>query len=99
MKVRVSFAARKRFRNTISFYRGYMTANEARKVVANVKAALVYLEDHPGWGAFEVRIDDSKKRYRRAIVGRIKIVYRVGRSIIHVTDIFDSRQDPRKVKG
>lgn len=43
MKVRVSATAQKRFLKTISFYRGYMTANEARKVVAHVKAALVYL--------------------------------------------------------
>jgi len=98
VKVRVSATAQKRFLKTISSYRGYMTANEARKVVAHVKAALVYLEDHPGWGAFEDGIDDPKRRYRRAIVGHIKVVYRVGRAIIHVTDIFDSRQDPKKMK-
>jgi len=29
----------------------------------------------------------------------VKIIYRVTRTAIRVTDFFDSRQDPRKVKG
>ena len=79
--------------------RGYRTASEARKVNAEVRNALEYLEEHPGWGAFEELLNGSRYRYRRIVVGHIKIIYRVGRTIIHVTDIFDSRQDPGKMKG
>ena len=76
-----------------------MTVREARKVSAEVRKALKYLEEHPGWGAIEELMSSSRYRYRRIVVGHIKIIYRVGRTIIHVTDIFDSRQDPGKIKG
>ena len=66
---------------------------------ADVTKALKYLEEHPGWGAVEELIGTSRYRYRRIVVGHIKIIYRVGRAVIHVTDIFDSRQDPGKMKG
>ncbi|MBK6892467.1 MAG: type II toxin-antitoxin system RelE/ParE family toxin [Flavobacteriales bacterium] len=99
MNVVLTVAARGRFREALKFSRGYMTAREARKVNAEVRKALRYLEGHPVWGATEDLMGGSRYRYRRIIVGHIKIIYRVGRTIIHVTDIFDSRQDPGKMKG
>jgi plasmid stabilization system protein ParE len=98
VNVLITAAARDRFREALKFYRGYMTASEARKVNAEVMKSLKYLEGHPGWGAFEELLNGSRYRYRRVVVGHIKIIYRVGRTIIHVTDIFDSRQDPGKMK-
>jgi len=37
--------------------------------------------------------------HRRAIEGHFKIIYRVEGETIYVTDFFDSRQDPAKMKG
>lgn len=37
--------------------------------------------------------------HRRLVVGHFKIVYRVDEHYIFVTDIFDSRQNPKKMKG
>ena len=41
----------------------------------------------------------GKHAYRKLIVGYVKIVYFVGRNRLVVTDFFDGRQDPRKMKG
>lgn len=37
--------------------------------------------------------------HRRLVVGHCKIVYKVEGEYIYITDIFDSRQDPDKMKG
>ena len=37
--------------------------------------------------------------HRRLVVGHNKIIYRVVDEYIYITDIFDSRQDPAKMKG
>ena len=37
--------------------------------------------------------------HRRLIVSHYKIIYRVVEEYIYITDIFDSRQDPDKMKG
>jgi plasmid stabilization system protein ParE len=37
--------------------------------------------------------------HRRLVEGHYKIIYRVIDDSIYVTDIFDSRQDPYKMKG
>jgi len=37
--------------------------------------------------------------HRRTIEGHFKIIYRVEGENIYVTDFFDSRQDPAKMKG
>jgi toxin ParE1/3/4 len=37
--------------------------------------------------------------HRRLIVGHYKIIYRVIGEYIYITDIFDSRQDPGKMRG
>jgi len=38
------------------------------------------------------------KSHRRVIEGYFKIIYRVERNIIYITDFFDTRQDPIKMK-
>jgi len=37
--------------------------------------------------------------HRRLVVSHYKIIYRVAGEYIYITDIFDSRQDPDKMKG
>jgi len=39
------------------------------------------------------------KNHKRAIEGYFKIIYRVEEKLIYVTDFFDTRQDPEKMKG
>lgn len=101
MKVIVSPEAMRRFRESLSIYRTYMTRREVAKRVAEVKTILRYIGDHPGYGAYEdlLAIPEDGIRYRRAIAGKFKIIYRVVRGTIQVSDIFDARQHPRRMRG
>lgn len=54
---------------------------------------------NPKLGKLEEYLEHLKLKHRRIIVGHYKIIYRIEKDVIYVTDIFDTRQDPKKMKG
>ena len=57
------------------------------------------LADNPWKGQREEYLTHLGKEHRRIVEGNYKIIYRVEDQQIYITDIFDSRQDPEKMKG
>lgn len=54
---------------------------------------------YPKLGKKEEYLEHLKLGHRRIIEGHYKIIYRTDKSIIYITDIFDTRQEPKKMKG
>jgi toxin ParE1/3/4 len=54
---------------------------------------------HPKLGKKEAYLEHLKLSHRRIIEGHYKIIYRIEKETIYITDIFDTRQDPVKMKG
>jgi len=50
-------------------------------------------------GQKEDYLEHLQLSHRRVIVGNYKIIYNVKEDYILTTDIFDTRQDPTKMKG
>jgi plasmid stabilization system protein ParE len=99
MKVVVSDEALERFDRALDWYEGILSERQMLGIVDDVRNAVAYLAAHPGAGQFEPWLDHEGKGARRWIVGHFKIIYRVSDGTLHITDIFDSRQDPRRMKG
>src|SRR5690606_10425117 len=57
------------------------------------------LADHPYTGQTEEYLEHLEKGHRRLVEGHIEIIYRVEGQYIYITDFFDTRQDPIKIKG
>lgn len=57
------------------------------------------LINHPYKGQFEEYLEHLGKGHRRLIEGYTKIIYLVKEDCIYITDFFDTRQDPAKMKG
>lgn len=53
----------------------------------------------PFQGQEEPCLEHLNLGHRRLIVSHYKIIYRVVDEYIYITDIFDSRQNPDKMKG
>ncbi len=70
-----------------------------RKQRKQVTSALEWLREHPGSGQFEKELEHLGQDHRRLVVGHFKVIYRVVGRTIMVTDIFDSRRDPKGMKG
>ena len=69
---------------------------EIRNKIAKKARTLL---SHPFIGQKEPFLERTGLDHRRLIEGYYKIIYRVEEEIIYVTDIFDSRQDPEKMKA
>lgn len=54
---------------------------------------------HPLQGAKEPYLEHLGLEHRRLVEGHYKIIYRIAEDTIYVTDIFDSRQDPERMRG
>lgn len=57
------------------------------------------LVTNPHLGQYEEYLDHLEKDHRRLIEGNFKIIYRIENGCIYITDFFDTRQDPKKMKG
>ncbi len=70
--------------------------NEIRdRILAKADALLL----NPYIGQIEEYLEHLEKNHRRIIDGNYKILYRIENETIYITDIFDCRQDPSKMKG
>jgi toxin ParE1/3/4 len=70
--------------------------NEIRdRILAKADKLLV----NPYMGQQEEYLEHVGQSHRRIIEGNYKIIYKVEGDAIFITDIFDSRQDPAKMKG
>lgn len=54
---------------------------------------------HPRSGKIEEYLEHLGLNHRRIIESHYKIIYRIEEQTIYITDIFDSRQSPDKMKG
>jgi toxin ParE1/3/4 len=57
------------------------------------------LLNSPLTGRQEEYLEHLGMNYRRIIESHYKIIYRIKDNYIYITDIFDTRQDPAKMKG
>ena len=57
------------------------------------------LLQNPYKGQREEYLADLKEGHRRIIEGHFKIIYKIENQAIYITDFFDSRKDPAKMKG
>ena len=54
---------------------------------------------HPHQKQTEPYLMHLKLKHHRLVQENYKIIYRIIDKIIYITDIFDSRQEPKKMKG
>jgi toxin ParE1/3/4 len=77
-----------------------MVAGErtAVKIKRSIFAATKPIIKHPLIGVEEENLKDLKQGHRYIIQGNYKIIYRIIGDEIFITDIFDWRQNPTKIK-
>jgi toxin ParE1/3/4 len=85
-------------KNIFLYYRmvaGEKTADKIRKSILSATKPLIR---QPFIGAIEENLSDLKQGHRYLVEAHYKIIYRVIDNHIYITDIFDGRQNPTKMK-
>ncbi|MBL7952802.1 MAG: type II toxin-antitoxin system RelE/ParE family toxin [Flavobacteriales bacterium] len=67
-------------------------------IVENVLSVTRLLEQFPFGGPIEPWLEHQGLGHRRVVIGNYKVVYRVLGDEVRIIDVFDSRQDPGKMK-
>ncbi len=80
------------------WYRTQASAAVADRIVEDILAVTRLLEHVPNGGQVEPWLEDQDLGHRRVVVRNYKVVYRVLKDEVRIIDVFDSRQDPQKMK-
>jgi len=99
MRVVITETAQESFEKSLELLSGKVGVEKLEEIAYNVISRAKSLGDYPQIGQVEHYLQHLSKEYRRIIEGHYKIIYRVEKEVIYVTDIFDTRQDPREMKG
>lgn len=71
--------------------------NIAQRISDEIWDAVDFIVANPYAGQQEPYLAFYGLNHQRWIVGHYKIVYKIEGETIYVTDIFDTRQDPKKI--
>ena len=77
-----------------------MVAGEtiAAKIKKSIFDTTKILSKQPFIGQVEENLIELKQEHRYLIEGNYKIIYRIIDKNIYITDVFDCRQNPQKIK-
>ncbi|MBX2978046.1 MAG: hypothetical protein KF905_02030 [Flavobacteriales bacterium] len=99
MKLIVLAQANESKRRTLRLLARTHSISYIRELQGQVADKLEWLKGNAYSGQLEPDLEVLGLQHRRVIVGPFKIIYRITPERIIVTDIFDSRRDPKAMKG
>ena len=99
MKLVYTEPARQRLTDIEDYTTAASSETKARKLIDGLLAKALCLRDHPLRGIPEPRLAKRGQGHRCLVAGRFKIVYFVVDGTIHITDFFDTKQHPSRMRG
>src|SRR5260370_883180 len=99
MKVVYTGQAIASLQECLDFFPPEVSAEKVNEIRDRILAKADKLLENPFIGQQEEYLEHMGQSHRRIIEGSYKIIYRIEGEAIVITDIFDSRQDPEKMKG
>ena len=100
MKIIWSGFAQKKLKNILEYYKIKATPKVAQRIVSGIVKTTLSLRDQPYIGTIEQQLKGRNKQYRYMVYKKYKIIYSVNleNDTIEITDVFDTRQNPDKLK-
>lgn len=77
----------------------HLSKEKVQQIIEQILKRTEELENFPEAGQLEDLLSHLNMGHRRLIEGHVKIIYRVEGKFVYITDFFDSRQDPKKMKA
>ncbi len=99
MKIQLTDTAKANLKDIHNYYKVTASMRVANSIKNKIITAIRDIANFVNKAQEEEQLKAMNLGHRRYIEGNYKIIYRVEKKQIIVTDIFDSRQDPAKIKG
>jgi len=91
-------SALRELQDIYEYYLENVSLQMAENIRKNVLASSKQLGQNPFSGIAERKLSDGNKEYRSVIRGHYKIIYRIENDDLKIVDVFDTRQNPPKLK-
>jgi plasmid stabilization system protein ParE len=98
MKVIFTLPARRALDGIYEWYKSHDMGKNGRKIRAAIVKRAMLLKSHPNLGQEEENLRGLGLGHRYLVESNYKFIYRVADNIVIISDIFDTRQDPEKMK-
>ena len=80
------------------YYKEKVSITIAYKIRDKILAGAGQLEKHSHLGQIEELLKDMEGGHRYIVKYNYKIIYKIQTNKIYITDVFDTRQNPEKIK-
>lgn len=92
--------SKKELKNIFDYYKEEASTNVARNLVLGITKEAAKLKKHPTIGQEEELLETDSRDFRYLVFKSFKIIYWVNfeKNRIEVFDVFDTRQNPTKIK-
>jgi plasmid stabilization system protein ParE len=97
MQVEITRFARLQLKQIYAWYKIKASEKIALKIIDKILDSIEELGNLPGIGSIEPHLAHIPGQYKYIGCGNCKIIFRIANNIVFVTDIFDCRQNPRKI--
>ena len=98
MQIIVTATTKQKLKQIFDYYEAASSKRIAESITNDIVGATEILIDQPFAGQIEEFLVELGLEHRRIVEGNYKIIYRIHNNIIYITDIFDTRQNPEKMK-
>ncbi len=84
-----------------SYYKENASLRVAKNLILGIVNETTILKIHPNIGQIEELLENRKQEFRYLIYKNYKIIYWVNsnKNCVEISDVFDTRQNPVKVKN
>ncbi len=99
MRIKITDPAKDQLKRIYHYFRRRGNGKKGRQVRKDVLAKAKLLKDHPMLGQEEDNLKHLGQGHRYVPIKPFyKMIYRIIKPVIYITDIFDTRQDVDKMK-
>ncbi len=81
------------------YYKEFASIQVAKNIKNSILSTTSQLSTHPLSGTREELLKNFNEDYRYIIRGNYKVIYKIKDKDIYITDVFDTRQNPDKIKN
>ncbi|MDA3943438.1 MAG: type II toxin-antitoxin system RelE/ParE family toxin [Bacteroidetes bacterium] len=82
-----------------NYYKIEASEKIAKQLTKAIVKTTIQLESNPLIGTKEPLLDHTAYEYRFLVKNNYKIIYRIDKQFIRVISVFDTRQNPEKIKN
>lgn len=98
MKVVWTKFALKALFEVFTYYKTNVSSTIAANIKNNILSSSSQLQTNPLLGVKEEFLNDLGEGHRSLIRGNYKVIYKIVNEQLFITDVFDTRQNPDKIK-